>query len=355
METAFYNPSSPYGPAIAVEKMLDTCRQMLLERTGGQRVIFTSGGTEANNLAILGHLDSAHRSGCVLFSAGEHPSVREACRQAAAMGFDVKEIPLLDNGVCDMEALESLAGADTVLICLMQVNNETGAIQPLRQALEVRTRKCPGAHVHVDGVQGFLRLPFRLEEVGSSSYTLSAHKIRGPKGIGALVTSGGAWLSPRVYGGGQEGGLRSGTENTPGITGMMKAVETYPASHRMRDMKQLLYNRLRAAIPSMAPIGPDPSSCEAADHILCLSFPPVRSEPMMNMLAQAGVYVGIGSACGSKRQKVSMVLQAMRVPRHVAECAIRFSLGPETDEAVITYAADACIAGYQALKRYTRR
>ena len=158
--------------------------------------------------------------------------------------------------------------------------------QPLRAQAFLESRKRRGAYM--DGVQGFLRLPFRLEEVGSSSYTLSAHKIRGPKGIGALVTSGGARLSPRVYGGGQEGGLRSGTENTPGITGMMKAVETYPASHRMRDMT--------AAGPARAPYLPwrrrPDSSTVRHHHISACPFRWVG--PRMNMLERAGAYVGIG-------------------------------------------------------------
>ncbi|NLZ90132.1 MAG: cysteine desulfurase [Clostridiales bacterium] len=355
METAFYNPSSPYGPAIAVEKMLDTCRQMLLERTGGQRVIFTSGGTEANNLAILGHLDSAHRSGRVLFSAGEHPSVREACRQAAALGFDVKEIPLLDNGVCDMEALESLAGADTVLICLMQVNNETGAIQPLEEAAQLIKRICPEAWLHVDGVQGFLRCPMNMKAMGVDSFSLSGHKIHAPKGIGALALSDSKRLAPCILGGGQEAGLRSGTENTPGIVGLLAAVQDYPRDHHMRTLKVLLYEKLKAGVPELIVNGPAPDGPDAADHILNLSFPPVRAETMLHALEARGVYVSQASACSAKKNKHSQTLSAMGVPVSALESALRFSLSPYTTREEIDMAVNACLEAYQALRPFTRR
>ena len=356
MLEGYYNPSALYAPAVQVEKQLTACREEIARRLNGdaKRVVFTSGGTEADNLAILSLL-SDHRGGRVLFSAGEHPAVRAACESLQGR-FEVKEIPYDAAGVVRLDALAELLTPDTRLICVMQVNNETGAVMPLREIAALRDRLCPGALFHVDGVQGFLRLPVDLRAQGIDSYALSGHKIHGPKGIGALVYGERVRLTPRMLGGGQEKNLRSGTENVPGIIGLMEAVREYPAENEMRSLKLRLRDRLRdIAGDSFFVSGPAPESDTAAPHILNCSLVPVRSETMIYALEADQVYVAAGSACSSHKQRLSTVLQAMQVPRRVAESALRFSLSPYTTAEEIDYAADCIEKHYQLLKRYERR
>ncbi|MBP5188369.1 MAG: aminotransferase class V-fold PLP-dependent enzyme, partial [Fibrobacterales bacterium] len=242
----------------------------------GSRVLFTSGGTESDNLAILGRLHF-ERGGRILYGAGEHPAVREACQ--AASGFEAVEMPYDREGRVDLEKLEGLLTPDVKMICCMQVNNETGAIQPLKEISLLRDRACPQAHFHVDGVQGFLRVPFDMAGLRADSYALSGHKIHAPKGIGALVLAPQARVFPRQLGGGQEGALRSGTENTPGIAGLWAAILAYP-ENRMQQVKMHLWRKIREAVPSASVNGPLPDAENAAPHILNVSLPPVRSETM---------------------------------------------------------------------------
>ena len=358
MQAGYFNPSAVYGPALETEKMMRACRETLLRsvhaRTGSQAV-FTSGGTEADNLAILGRLSGMRGGGRILYSAGEHPAVKEACLAAEAMGFEAHSVPYDHAGAVDLDALEKLITPDTRLICCMQVNNETGAIQPLSEIAALRARRAPEAHFHVDGVQGFLRVPSDMPGVQADSYALSGHKIHGPKGIGALILAPGVRVHPRALGGGQESGLRSGTENTPGIAGLLAAVEAYPLENGMRQVKLHLWQRLREAIPDAAVNGPAPDSDLAAPHILNVSLPPVRSETMLHALEGAGIYVGMGSACSSHKQKVSAVLRAMNTPQRLAESALRFSLCPENTLAEMEQVAAACGQNYAVLSKFQRR
>ena len=359
MRDGFYNPSSPYGPALQAEKRMDDCRALLLKQlqAGPGEVIFAAGGTEADNLAILGYLSSVKKPGKVLFTAVEHPAVKQSCLAAERMGHTPVVIPVLGDGTVDLEALRTLLDDSVHLICVMQVNNETGAIQPLKEIAALRDSLCPRAAIHVDGVQGFLRVPFSMQSLNIQSYALSAHKLHGPKGVGALVLQKGHKVSPREFGGGQEKGLRSGTENTPGIAGLMAAVESYPteAAHTMQALKTRLYEALKEAIPGARINGPDICSPAAAPHILNISLPPVRSETMLYALAGDGIYVSMGSACSSRRQKISETLKAMAVPQADAESAIRFSLSAYNTQEEIDYTAGRVKEHYQQLSRYQRR
>ncbi|MBR6300000.1 MAG: cysteine desulfurase [Clostridia bacterium] len=356
MQEGFYNPSALYAPAVAVEKKITACREAIaLElHADASRVIFTSGGTEADNLAILSLL-SERRGGRVLFTAGEHPAVRAAC-EALKNSFDVKEIPYDRYGIVDLDALLDLLTPDTRMICVMQVNNETGAIMPMKEIADLRDRVCPNALLHVDGVQGFLRLPIDMKALGIDSYALSGHKIHGPKGIGALVYSERTRIVPRELGGGQEKGLRSGTENVPGIIGMYEAIHTFPRENEMRKQKLHLYERLLEICGENLHVnGPQPESEFSAPHILNCSLVPVRSETMIYALERDQVFISGGSACSSHKQKISAVLSAMNVQRKVAESALRFSLSPYTSSEEIEYAAGCIARHYDLLKRYERR
>ena len=359
LESGWYNPSALYKPALEIQKRMDGVRETCLKAAGaaGQRMIFTSGGTEADNLALLGHLKSRRNPGKVLISSVEHPAVSACAEEIRRMGHEVEEIPAGRNGSVDLEKLSEMMDESTVLISVMQVNNETGAAEPLGEIARLRDRKAPGAAIHVDGVQGFLRMELDFNRLGIQSYAFSGHKIHGLKGTGALIVRKDHAIRPVQYGGGQEGNLRSGTENTFGIIALGEAVRTWDpeANERMRGLKNRLRSELLAGIPDARINGPEEDPAACAPHILNMALMPVRSQTMLFALEGDGVYVSAGSACASRKQKISPVLRAMGVSTEQADCSLRFSLCPETTREEIDYAAECTIKHWEMLKRYTRR
>lgn len=355
----WHNPSALYRPALEAEKRVDAARETCLRAAGaaGQRIIFTSGGTEADNIAVLGYLRGVHRPGRVLMLSVEHPAILACAREVERLGHRVAEIPVDRRGVLDLPALEAVLGEDVRLICVMQVNNESGAIQPLEEVVRLRNAYCPQAAIHVDGVQGFLRTPFDFNRLGVESYAFSGHKIHASKGVGGLILRKGHKVSPIVFGGGQEEGYRSGTENTPGIIGLGEAVRTYPADGpaEMAQRKRRLWEGIRAAAPGAVLNGPALEDPAAAPHVLNVSLPPVRSQTMLFALEGDGVYVSAGSACASRKQKVSGVLTAMGLTTAMADCALRLSLCPGITEDEIDYVVQRIGAHYALLAKYTRR
>ena len=355
MNEGFYNPSSVYRPAVDAFRAVRECRETLLRAVHGDGcdLTFTSGGTEANNLAVLGSVGRMRGKQVVAVSAVEHPSVREAFEQLRAEGHDVRVIGVTESGELHWDELAHALDDGASLVSCMQVNNETGA---LLDAARLHRLVDGRALIHVDGVQGFLRVPFEMKY--ADLYTLSGHKIHGPKGIGALVVRKGVRLAPRQIGGGQENGLRSGTENTPGIAGLRAAAEELMRQQdRLFDglmQKKLhLIEAFRTAVPEMLVNGPEPE--KAAPHIVNLSFPGVRGEVMLHALEAEGVYASTGSACSSKKLKVSNVLLAMGIAPERAEWALRFSISPHTTVEEIDEAAEKLRVCYDMLKRFKRR
>ncbi len=355
MTEGFYNPSSVYRPAVDAFRAVRECRETLLKAVHGDGcdLYFTSGGTESNNLAILGAAAKMRGPRICAVSAVEHPSVREPFERLRAEGWDVRVIGVSEDGALRWDELERALDDGAALVSCMQVNNETGALldaERLRRTVNGR------ALIHVDGVQGFLRVPFDMKN--ADLYTLSGHKIHGPKGIGALVVRRGVRLEPRQIGGGQESGMRSGTENTPGIAGLHAAAKELVAVQstlggELMQKKLHLIGKFREAVPEMLVNGPEPE--HAAPHIVNLSFPGVRGEVMLHALESEGVYASTGSACSSKKLKVSGVLTAMGVAPARAEWALRFSLSPHTTMEEIDDAAQKLGAIYASLKRFQRR
>ena len=355
MTEGFYNPSSVYRPAVDAFRAVRECRETLLKAVHGDGcdLYFTSGGTESNNLAILGAAAKMRGPRICAVSAVEHPSVREPFERLRAEGWDVRVIGVGEDGALRWDELERALDDGAALVSCMQVNNETGALldaERLRRTVNGR------ALIHVDGVQGFLRVPFDMKN--ADLYTLSGHKIHGPKGIGALVVRRGVRLEPRQIGGGQESGMRSGTENTPGIAGLHAAAKELIAVQstlggELMQKKLHLIGKFREAVPEMLVNGPGPE--HAAPHIVNLSFPGVRGEVMLHALESEGVYASTGSACSSKKLKVSGVLTAMGVAPARAEWALRFSLSPHTTMEEIDDAAQKLGAIYASLKRFQRR
>lgn len=359
MEGGWFNPSALYKPALEIQKKLDGVRERCLKESGaeGQTVIFTSGGTEADNLALIGHLKTCRKPGRVLISSVEHPAVSACAEEIRRIGHTVEEIPASHAGTVDLSALEQMLDGDVLLISVMQVNNETGAAEPLQEIARIRDRKAPGAAIHVDGVQGFLRMKLDFNRLGIQSYALSAHKIHGMKGTGALVVKKGHAIRPIQFGGGQEGNLRSGTENTFGIIALGEAIRTWDpaANERMRDKKNRLREELLRRIPDARINGPEEDPATCAPHILNVALMPVRSQTMLFALEGDGVFVSAGSACASRKQKISPVLKAMGVSTEQADCSLRFSLCPFTTDEEIDYAVECTAKHWEMLKKYTRR
>ena len=352
MREGYFNPSSVYLPAVNAFREVRACREELLQAVHGAgcRLIFTSGGTEANNLAILGAGGRIRGLKIAAVSAVEHPSVRACFDELARQGVEVRVIGVNGKGELDFAALEKALEDGAGLVSVMQVNNETGAINDIPRIHAMTQGR---ALLHVDGVQGFLRTPFSMKD--AELYTLSGHKIHGPKGIGALVCRENILINPRNMGGGQENGLRSGTENTPGIAGLREAARLM----KEYDMGELMQKKLHliqafgAQVENMRINGPDPAA--AAPHIVNLGFPGVRGEVMLHALEACGVYASTGSACSSKKLKVSSVLTAMGVSPTEAEWTLRFSLSPKTTFEEIDYAAEKLGACYAQLRRFQRR
>lgn len=357
MREGYFNPSSLYAPAIDSEKAMRACREELASAlcVSPKGILFTSGGTEANNLAIIGTVSAMRGPQHLIVSAVEHPSVLEAFHYLEGLGHRVTVIGVDGRGQLDWAQLESALDDAPALVSCMQVNNETGALADIPRLSALVREKAPNALIHVDGVQGFLRVPFDARLV--DLYTMSSHKIHGPKGVGALYVRPGVRLIPRQLGGGQEGALRSGTENTPGIAGFMEAAREMKAMpdrfQHMMEKKKLLWTLFQQAVPAAQLNGP--SIEEGAPHIINISFPGVRGEVMLHALEGARVYCSTGSACSSKKRHLSPVLLAMGLDPDRVEAALRFSLSPLTQDDEIRYAAEQLGAIYATLSRFKRR
>lgn len=353
----WFNPSALYRPAMMAQKQIDRVRSEVASAAGAQnqQVIFTSCGTEADNLAIFGCLRNRRKPGKVLLLQTEHPAVLSCAQEIERLGHTVQLIPVDSVGRLKLDQLEAMLDETVHLICVMQVNNETGTIQPLEEVAALRNRLAPNAAIHVDGVQGFLRVPLSFNRLGIQSYAISGHKIHAMKGIGALIVQKGHRLAPILLGGGQENGLRSGTENVPGILSLGEAVRSYPSdgAARMAKWKKALWEQLNAALPGIRLNGP--AIEDGAPHILNISFQPVRSQTMLFALEGDGIYVSAGSACASKKQKISPVLSAMGLDTQRADCAIRFSLSPDLTDEQRDYVVDRLVYHVTALKPFTRR
>lgn len=359
MREEFYNPAALYGKAAAAERALAAARAAIAEPVGmkQENVVLTSGGTESDNLAILGHLKTLHGGGTVLYSGAEHAAVRNACAEAEAMGFTVRRVPLDKRGSLNLQALETMLGENVRLLCVMQVCNETGVIMPLEAVVALRDRLAPQAAIHVDGVQGYLREKLNMRRLNIQSYAVSAHKVHGPKGVGALILHNGHKIAPLIFGGGQQNGLRAGTDNTVGAAGFAAAVKARreKAYEAMRGLKTELARELLHAVPGAVIIGPMPEDPDGAAHILCVALPPVKAETMVHALESEGVIVGTGSACSSRSRRHSVTLTEMGVSPALMDSAIRISFSATNTSAEVQSAVRSIAAQYAVLSRFTRR
>ncbi len=330
MTRDFGNPSSRYALGAAASERLASDRAVVAQALGCQpeEVIFTSCGTEGDNWAIQAALEAGKRKGKhIITTAIEHSAVLEPLRDLAARGYEVTYLRPDRSGHLSPSSLESALRPDTVLVSMMLVNNELGTLLPVREAAEaIRRSGCP-ALLHTDAVQGFLKVPFTPESLGVDLLTVSGHKIGAPKGIGALYIRRGLRVSPLFLGGGQERGLRPGTEPTPQIAALAAACRVW-LDHRteytncMKEIKDHFLLSLQSALPQVVVVSPGD-----APHICAISLPGYPSEMLLRELSDRDICVSAGSAC--RRGKPSYVFAATGRPKGELLGTLRVSFSPE--------------------------
>ncbi|HED66952.1 MAG TPA: cysteine desulfurase [Planctomycetes bacterium] len=331
-EAEFANPSSRHGPGVRVREAIEAARARVARSISArpEQVVFTSGGTEANNLAVLG-LARAGRGKHVLVGPTEHASVREAAKALVSEGFEVETLALDERGDLDIERLVSRLRPDTVVVACMLVNNEFGTVSPIPRIAKLVRANAPNARVHVDAVQGLGKLPVSFGELGAHTLAISAHKVHGPKGTGALVVEDGTRLRPLVFGGGQERGLRTGTENAAGIVGFSIAVELAANAQRkthahLSELRALLADELAGlAGARLLDVGSEHSPAIAA-----LSLPGPPAEVWMHHLEERGVHTSVGSACQGNRGGIPPALLALGFGEEEARHILRMSFSSMT-------------------------
>ena len=357
----FYgNPSSLHSVGFEAEKIVRKARETVLASIGDREgtLIFTSGGTEANNLAIIGYIrNKLKRAPKIITSNIEHPSVTEPFLFLKESGADVHFCGVDSRGMINLDELEKMVDEKTELVSLMLINNEVGSHLSAEKASEIIKRKNPKAIFHVDAVQGYGKVPINVKKMGIDMLSVSGHKINGPKGVGALYVRKGITLLPVMLGGHQEKNLRSGTENVPAIGGLLVASERVNEKlceniAKMAKLKNMLIDELKK-IPFCHINGGDGD--EYAPNIINASFDFLKSEVLLHSLEKRGVFVSSGSACSSNKPAPSHVLGAMGLDRKRVDTAIRISLSPETTEEEIIYAknviSEETKALYEVLKR----
>jgi len=353
------NPTGSHPAAQRARRMLEEARDEVagfLGRDAGQ-IVFCSGGTEAANLAVLGTVEAARRGDEVpevLCSAVEHPAVRESARAAARAGADVHELPVGPDGTLDLDALAGALSARTTVVAVMTANNETGVVQPLDAVVAVVGGHAPHAVVFSDAVQAAPWLDLSEAVGGVDLVALSAHKLGGPVGVGVLAVGPRVTLVARLVGGGQERERRSGTQDVVGAVGLAAALRIAAAERRaigarVAAQRDRLRRGLLAAVPDLWVTVPEGVAVLPGHLHLCV--PGLEREELLVALGREGVCISGGSSCASGALEPSYVLAAMGVERHVADGALRFSLGPSTSDADVERALAVVPAEVERLRR----
>ena len=354
------NPSSMHHKGVEAEQYLRYARETLAKilKVNEKEILFTSGGTESDNIALIGTAMANHRRGRHLITTAiEHPAVLQTMAYLENQGFRVTYLPADREGRISLKDLERAIRPDTILVSIMHTNNEIGSIQPIAEAGELIKRMNPHTLFHVDAVQGFGKFRIYPYKMHVDMLSVSAHKIHGPKGVGFLYIREGAKVNPIIYGGGQQRGMRSGTENVPGIAGLAKAAEMVYANldedmDRMYELRDMFIRGVRN-IDNVRVNGC--AGREGAAHIVSLSIRGVRSEVLLHALEERGIYVSAGSACAAKKQQISATLKAIGVEKDMLDSTIRFSISVFTTEEEIQYTIQALSEVVPMLRRYTKR
>ena len=359
------NPSSLHVKGMQAEQYLrgarDTFARIL--KVNEKEIFFTSGGTESDNLALIGCARANARRGKHLVTTQiEHPAVLNTMRYLESVGYQVTYLPVNAHGLISLEDLQRAVTQDTILVSIMHTNNEIGALEPVAEAAAVVKRRNPLALFHVDAVQGFGKAKIYPKRMGIDLLSASGHKIHGPKGVGLLYVGGQVKIQPIIHGGGQQMNLRSGTDNVPGIAGFARAAELLWAHYeddvkRLYQCKEYFCNGVRklegVRINGLLPGEPDGAG--TAPHIVSVSVEGVRSEVLLHALEEEGIYVSAGSACAARKPQPSATLKAMGIGKPLLESTIRFSFSVYTTQEELDYTLQAMYDKIPMLRRYTRK
>lgn len=365
------NPSSMHMMGVIAERYMKESAQQIADclKVDAKEIVFTSCGTEANNLALIGAAMAYHRRGRhIITTRIEHPSVHQPLLFLEENDYKLDFIPVDSSGRIIKDKLYSSIKDDTIMISIMYVNNEIGAVQDIEEIVrEIKTIK-NDIIIHVDGIQAFGKYRIYPKRMGIDLLSISGHKIHGPKGIGALYVNNGIRLKPILFGGGHQGGLRSGTENVPAIAGLgQAAIELYKdfeqKNQRMYQLKQIFIREISKLEGVM--INGLPKECtedfkmehikKTAPHIISVSFKGVRSEVLLHALEEREVYVSAGSACSSHHPQPSKALIAIGISKDLLDSTLRFSLSEMTSREEIYYAIEQIKDILPHLRRFTRR
>ena len=345
------NPSSLYDFGFRAQTLVDDARKTVADtlKCREDEIYFTASGTESNNTAIIGAAESRKKRGRrIITTAIEHPSVLETTKKLQENGFEVIYLKPQSNGVISLDDLKSVINHDTILVSIMLVNNEIGAIQPVKQVSQLIKESGAPALLHCDGVQAFGKMPINLYDLGVDLFTASGHKVHGPKGVGLLYIKKGVTIKPLLTGGGQEKNMRSGTESVPLIYGLKGAIEQIGnISENYKAQKELwLYAKQELLDTKLVTIN---SSDEVLPYILNVSVEGYRSETLLHFLEAYGVYVSSGSACA--KGEGSYVLNQIGLNRRRVDSALRISFSRYSTKEDVDMLKSALIAATQKLRR----
>ena len=353
------NPSSMHRKGVEAENYLRYAKEVIANnlKVDEKELLFTSGGTESNNIALIGTALANQRAGRHLITTKiEHPAILQTMKHLEELGFSVTYLPVDHNGQIRLEELRKAITKDTILVSIMHTNNEIGAMQPIAEAGTLIKHINPNIVFHVDAVQGYGKFRILPKKMGIDLLSVSAHKIHGPKGIGFLYIHEKVKIKPIIYGGGQQKGMRSGTENVPAIAGMAKAIE---------EVYKNLDNEINELYKIKASFVEGVSKIEgvkvngltgrnSAPHVVSVSVREIRSEVLLHALEEKGIYVSAGSACASNKPAVSETLKAIGVEKDLLDATVRFSFSVFTTQEEINYTLKTMYDMIPMLRKYTR-
>lgn len=353
------NPSSLHQKGVEAEQYIRAAREKIARtlKCKEKEIFFTSGGTESNNLAIVGAVEANRRAGKhIITTAVEHPSVSAPMAWLQEQGWELTILPVDHEGVISLDALRASVREDTVLVSMMQVNNEIGAIQPIREAAAIVRERNPRAIIHVDAIQSYGKMLISPGSLGIDLMSVSGHKIRGPKGSGFLYVRDKTRIHPILRGGGQQKGMRSGTENVPAIAGLGVAAEESCSDFEAKaEHLYGLRERFVAGLADFEGVSVNGRPGRgSAPHIVSVSVEGVRAEVLLHALEEREIYVSAGSACSSNKPSVSATLQAIGLKPSLLDSTVRFSFSADNAAEEIDYALEQLRELIPSLRRYTR-
>lgn len=361
MELDYGNPSSLHHKGVVAENYVKDAAAKIAKtlKVSEKEILFTSGGTESNNLAVIGAALANRRGGNrIVTTQIEHPSVRMPMERLETLGFEVVYLPTDAYGVVSLDALREAVNEETILVSMMQVNNEIGALEPVEEAARIVHAANPRALFHTDAVQSYGKFMIRPKKCGIDLLSASGHKIHGPKGVGFLYIREKTKIKPLMLGGGQQAGMRSGTHNVPGIAGLGEAAaEIYENFDEKINALYALKEQFSGRLSQLDGVTVNgKAGRESAPHIVSAAFSGVRSEVLLHTLEEHGIYVSAGSACASNRPLASShTLKAVGLEKELLDSVLRFSFSVYTTAEELDGAADVLADALPKLRRYARR